>query len=709
MVMTVSKTILRLLLCGVGGYIAEPFCFPEKEDVEVSLATNLTADGEGSSQVHRVDFEALAEAAALREREKKDAADRAMAKVARADEAALVIPRVKDLNAEGSDAEGADGSAVKKPAFPILSLQLDRYEKRSATGSPKLEEAVRFAIGNNHFEGLIALLQKDLYQPMEKNKEIDPKELEELVDNPAWNHALNLYTVLQLFSADEIGRMSTAGSQAEEFYYWLLTTPEALTQLLYNLTPQDDLGKALAIWGRIWESEKEEALRVKYLNLAVACALVFDQGRIKPKMAYEEVEPFERYSIFRKNAEAKRLKTVISNMDVADLVWVVDVPLTNDEIEWAVRRANFSRRRWGKAYGHIEYLMERAVNGENPYDEYSLAQIEKHGGVCGDQTYFSVNAAKANGIPASGVTGTGDRGAHAWLAYKPNKDEWDTTTGRYENYSNGTSKNSQTNQKISEFDFMLMSDRKMKSARVQEAKTLLRLVPILMTMKHDRMGIRQTLEEALDMAPLLEEAWGDYIAFLEQETPELTQAEWQKVVDTIERTFKKHPTMWMSARALTKKHIWKHLEQEDIEKTQSRYRSEIARKFPARGDLIRKVVAEQGAMVSREEDFTKVRSFYRQTMRLYGEDTLNFKFIADQYFKSGKRFPDDREQICDDIESYFSRSIDLESGDFFKAKTEIGVLKTIARYYGEIGNERKAEKYRKEAEQRLKKSSRRAL
>ena len=694
--MNATKTILLLFLCGVGGYIAEPYCFYEEvaspHDVESSSSARILEP--------RVTEVAVLEQVSTANLDPSPGAlPRALPQSV---PTAIVVPSVEE----------PDDSAepvVEKAAFPITSLMLERYDKRSVTGSPKLEEAVRFAIKNSRFEGLIALLQKDLYQPVKKNNKIDAKELEQLVDNPAWNHSLNLYTVLQMFSPDEIGQIASVNPQAEAFYTWLFTTPEALTQLLYNLTDQDDLRKAFVIWQQIWENEKEESLRVKYLNLAIACALIFDRGSIRAKMAYEDVDPFDRYVVFRKNAEAKRLKTVLSNMAVADLVWVVDVPLTNDEIEWAVRRANFSRRRWGKAYGHIEYLMERAVNGENPYDEYSLAQIEKHGGICGDQTYFSVNAAKANGIPAAGVSGSGDRGGHAWLAYKPNKDEWDTTTGRYENYSNGSSRNSQTNQKISEFDFMLMSDRKMKSSKVREAKSVLRFAHLLLTMGHDGSGIRQTLEEALDVAPLLEEAWADYIAFLELGTPALTQAEWQKIIDTIERTFKKHPTMWMSARALTQKHIWKHLEQDDIEKTQSRYRSEIARKFPARGDLIRKVVAEQGATIGKEDDFKKVRSFYRQAMRLFGEDTLNFKFIAAQYFQVGKKFPEDREQICDDIESYFSRSIDQKSGDFFKAKTEIGMLKTIANYYGKVGNERKAEKYKKEAAKRLKKSSRRAL
>ena len=114
-------------------------------------------------------------------------------------------------------------------------------------------------------------------------------------------------------------------------------------------------------------------------------------------------------------------------------------------------------------------------------------------------------------------------------------------------------------------------------------------------------------------------------------------------------------------------------------------------------------------MITEQDDFKAVRSFYRQTFRLFGEDTLNFKFIAERYFQTRNKYPDDQGQICDDIENYFSRYLDQESGDYFKAKTEIGVLKTIAGYYRQIGDDRKAEKYSKEAAKRAEKSSKRAL
>ena len=66
----------------------------------------------------------------------------------------------------------------------------------------------------------------------------------------------------------------------------------------------------------------------------------------------------------------------------------------------------------------VEYLMERAVDGLNPYQEYSFAEILKEGGICGDQSYFCVNTARAQGIPAMTIAGETDLGGHAWAGLK---------------------------------------------------------------------------------------------------------------------------------------------------------------------------------------------------------------------------------------------------------------------------------------------------
>ncbi|MGA0846674.1 MAG: hypothetical protein ACO3RV_09050, partial [Luteolibacter sp.] len=142
-----------------------------------------------------------------------------------------------------------------------------------------------------------------------------------------------------------------------------------------------------------------------------------------------------------------------------DLVWVVCAPVSTSELDWAIGKLHMHRKRWGETYGMIEYLMARAVEGVNPYEEYSFAEILKHGGICGDQTYFCVNTARAQGIPAMGLSGETSMGGHAWAAVKVDDREWDTSIGRIGGVSKGQASNPQIDSSITEQEVILWNDR----------------------------------------------------------------------------------------------------------------------------------------------------------------------------------------------------------------------------------------------------------
>ena len=103
--------------------------------------------------------------------------------------------------------------------------------------------------------------------------------------------------------------------------------------------------------------------------------------------------------------------------------------------------------------------MERAVNGLNPYKEYSFAEILKEGGICGDQSYFCVNTARAQGIPAMTIGGETDAGGHAWAGIKIDDDEWTTAIGRVGGASKGEAQQSADGRDISEQEIQSWNDR----------------------------------------------------------------------------------------------------------------------------------------------------------------------------------------------------------------------------------------------------------
>src|SRR5690606_15177949 len=83
----------------------------------------------------------------------------------------------------------------------------------------------------------------------------------------------------------------------------------------------------------------------------------------------------------------------------------------------------------------------------------------KEGGICGDQSYFCVNTARAQGIPAIVLAGETDLGGHAWAAVKVSPDEWNTNVGRIGGVSKGEGGNPQIGGSISEQEIWLWNDR----------------------------------------------------------------------------------------------------------------------------------------------------------------------------------------------------------------------------------------------------------
>ena len=207
-----------------------------------------------------------------------------------------------------------------------------------------------------------------------------------------------------------------------EFLNWLFLSPDRLSNLLNELRPEDDATQVLTIWSRIWQAEETPEFREKYQSLTLALALIYDkQGNVEntSDSYYPSLSLEERYRYFVEASEENKLATSCANMTTRELIRVVDLKISRDEIDWSHKKIHESRKNWGSTYDDIEYLMERAVEDENPYNYYILSEILEEGGVCRDQAHYSAQSGKARGIPATYVHGTGDRGPHAWVEFMP--------------------------------------------------------------------------------------------------------------------------------------------------------------------------------------------------------------------------------------------------------------------------------------------------
>ena len=320
---------------------------------------------------------------------------------------------------------------------------------------------------------------------------------------------------------------------------WIMTTPRALDTAAASLVPEDRISGFFKVWSDIWT--EDPLSHDKYLDLAIAVALVFDEN-FSPNWNGKrlKIDPWERYMYYQKNSENGKLTGKIHQMKPSELIWVVCAPVPESELDWALRKMSLNQKSWGNSYGMIKYLMERAVNGLNPYKEYTLAEILKEGGICMDQAYFTVNTARAHGIPAAGISGDGKRGPHAWATWMADEGEWHFT-GRFEGYPAGDTPNPQSQIDMSEEEFARLSERRAETGvPIAKARQLLWLAGVCVA-EPDKAGL--LIELAVQTADKWPPAWKARLAHWSAQRATAPVEEWRKLVAAAKKEFRENTAM----------------------------------------------------------------------------------------------------------------------------------------------------------------------
>jgi hypothetical protein len=541
---------------------------------------------------------------------------------------------------------------------------------------------------------------------------------------PILYQAFLRWQVLGRFSQSEISAHAF-DAYTGDFITWLFTNSKAMEELLLTIKPGDDAGKVLEFLMTAWPNTKDKM--DKYFPLALACAVVFDKKVDIPhpisgkdyKGKQTTVVPIERYLWFIEKNEKGLLAAPVHRSSARDLVWVVCAPVSTFELEWSLDKMHFSQKNWGNAYGKIEYLMERAVKGLNPYKEYSFAEILKEGGICGDQSYFCANTARAQGIPAMILTGETDLGGHAWVGLKIQSDEWSTGVGRVGGVSKGQTDNPQTGSQITEQEVQLWNDRFHQSPLVtlSVARHLWLADYFAVTGKTEQSA--EVVRLANQIGPSFVETWGATYELLKQEM-KLTGdparpsnlEEWKQFAQGMRREFKDNPRMAALAASAESEYIFPYEDESDAFLTLQRERRGIARDSGEQKDLIAESLKREAELIHQRDDANSkkdISNLYDSALRKYGGSITGFKMMADDYFSY---FKDDRElgqKAARDIELAFKRVVETGTKDFFRAQTEASIYKKICEYYRVSGDEERAIMLEKRYEVLLKRAERSAL
>ena len=545
---------------------------------------------------------------------------------------------------------------------------------------------------------------------------------DEVWKEPSLYQAFLRWQVLGRLSEPVIAAQVTNAYTAE-LLTWLCYNTSAMEEFMLTVKPEDDGAKMLKFLMDAWPHTAGK--REKYFPLALACAVVFDHVVAIPNpvggsaAGNAVVEPINRYLWFIGKNEKGLLAAPVHHSSASDLVWVVCAPVSTSELEWSLDKMHLSRQHWGNAYGMIEYLMERAVKGLNPYKEYTFAEILKEGGICGDQSYFTVNTARAQGIPAMTLGGETDLGGHAWVGLKIKPDEWTTGIGRIGGVSKGETDNPQTGRTISEQEIQLWGDRFHQSpiTRITVARHL------WLAGYFEATGKTATHAEAVQLANQLgqsfTETWATLYGLLQKQMkltgepakPNNLEA-WKAFAQAMRREFKDNPRMAQLAADAESTYIFPYGEDEDAARTLLRERRRIDRDSGEQKDLIAESLKREADLILKRGDPAAkqdISRLYDSALRKYGGSITGFKMMAENYFSY---FKDDAElahKAARDIELAFKRVVETGSKDWFRAKTESGIYKMICGYYRAAGDEERAAMLEKRYEVLLKRAERGAL
>lgn len=527
---------------------------------------------------------------------------------------------------------------------------------------------------------------------------------------PIWNEpvldvAMLRWHTLGRFSESEIGS-AVDDSPAGDFIRWFLNDREAMEEFLMTIRPEDASGKVLEFLVYAW-SAREDVFE-KYYSLALACAVVFDVpmgithalGESESGGAVQ-VDPAERYLWYVDKNEKGKLAVSIDRSPAKDLIWVVGAPVVTSELEWSLDKMHLRRGKWGNAYGMIEYLMERAVDGLNPYVEYSFAEILKEGGICGDQTYFTVNTARAQGIPAIGLSGETNLGGHAWAAVKVDPREWDTNIGRIGGVSKGQADNPQTRSQITEQEIQLWNDRLHQSPAV--VLSVWRHLWLAEYFDANADEDNQTLAVQLSnrVGRTFLETWNALYSLLAMQTemvgtplkPDNLDA-WKSFAADMRREFKDNPRMAQLAAKAELEYIFPYGSANDARTAFIRERRRIVSESGEQMDLVAESLKREAEMIVKRggpEMSEDISQLYDGALRDYGSSITGFKMMAENYFNLVKDNPENAAKAARDIELAFKRVVETGTTDWFRAQTETSIYKMICSYYRVAGDTKKAE------------------
>jgi hypothetical protein len=430
-------------------------------------------------------------------------------------------------------------------------------------------------------------------------------------------------------------------AKTRPFLQWLLPHRAALEDYRESVKSADHPPKVLETWAKIWRDDP--AGREKYRSLALACGLVFDQPvLIRPPPGQESeskppvpVDARARYLDYRDAAEHGLLRTRLAEMATWELVWVVNAPVDGTELAWAREHVRLAQSQWAEAYAMVPYNEDRLLGNDSIYKDYSLAEIKKKGGVCGDRAYFASITAKANGIPAMPIFGEGRRGGHVWFGFESAPGRWDFSAGRYpeDRYATGYTCDPQTGEVIKEQSLNLLTDPQHHSPVYRQTSRLIWLAEVFAAQKQpDAAGA--ALDLAITMASRHLPAWVALLGHLRETAA--PRAACARQIAAMRAAFHGYPDV-LALADQWEMDLAQPRGGPDAAKTLARQFRNLQTRVDNRTDLLVQSLTQRVAALEKQGSLDAADRAYRDALANQGRELVAFEAIVLGYLDFAAR------------------------------------------------------------------------
>ena len=468
----------------------------------------------------------------------------------------------------------------------------------------------------------------------------------------------------------------------KHFLKWLADY-KRLSYFLYSIDTKDKIDKALNILQQLYLHDTKNA--PKFFKLMIAMSLVWDQPRLKLHhqmgkniLSYEE-HITERYDYF-KQIYTRGAKINYSRLSIQDLIFVVDTPLPLSELLWARKNVRSSLSKWGNLYPEIVYDKKRLERKQYQwlYGTYTMEQIKKVGGICVDQAYYTVIAARAFGIPAIFLHGRGRNAGemHAWCGYMQSPGKWNMEVGRYEEmkFVTGWTKDPQSNLTITDHTLDFKCNKDLSGANSFKSKRLTAIAQFYKK-NHKEKHFLTAVQTAISSQPLNIQPWDALGNYYQQKKLIKPLVALLKKKMTV---FKKYPDFVLHIG----QNAVKILRENGLDRDADRLEGTISRGIKKREDLTETHVKDNIAKLYKSGKAEEGRKAFETYLKKQEELYDQLENDLTEYLKYTKEHKQTKKAV-----SFMRRII--------KGKREKNFMHFLAEAYRNDGDEKRAERVMK--------------